>query len=238
MGEEGHTHIVSQLFLAGAAQAGAKVHTVQLANHDIKQCQGCGDCFYKTPGKCKLNDDGHKLLKRFMDSDVAVFATPLYFNNVSALTKTFIDRLYPLFEPHCEKGSDGLYRRRKRFEKYPKIMVISSCRLPEQSNFDVLRLFFRKLASTFDTELAGEIYLSSAGLLFLAREDVKFKAVINEYNALLHQAGRDFVRAGKISDEQAAKLSKLLIAPDEYVEYANAMWDQLLEKHQQYSVLA
>ena len=236
-GQEGHTHIVAQLFLSGAVEAGAKVHTVQLSDYDIQPCDRCSSCFYKTPGKCRINDDMHKLAKRFIDSDVAVLAMPLYFDNVSALMKLFIDRLYPLLEPHYEKNSGGMYRRRARFSSSPKLLAISSCVLPEQNNFDVLRLFFRRLARTLHTQLAGEIYLSAAGLILLS-EDVRFQKAIKEYKQLVYEAGREFVRSGVISDELRDKLHHTIIDSDRYIVYANEMWDQLLEKHRRYGVMA
>ena len=48
--EEGHTHIMAQEFVAGAAQGGAKVQTIQLVTKEIKPCNRCGLCFFKTPG--------------------------------------------------------------------------------------------------------------------------------------------------------------------------------------------
>ena len=228
--EEGHTHIMAQEFVAGAAQGGAKVQTIQLVTKEIKPCNRCGLCFFKTLGTCKLKDDMSGLISKFMASDFVVFATPVYIDNVTALMKCFIDRLLPILEPHYEKDSFGVYRRRKRFKQYPKFVIISSCAMPEQSNFQVLQLFFRRMARTMHTEVVGEIYLGAAGLLLLSTKELRFVPMVREYKKLLHAAGEELVPNGRIGAETLKRLKEPIIDADEYVEYANRMWDQILPK--------
>ncbi|HUW19164.1 MAG TPA: flavodoxin family protein [Sedimentisphaerales bacterium] len=229
-GQEGHTHLMTRGFLAGAAHAGAGTQTLQLAQKKIEPCHRCGVCFYKTPGKCALKDDMAGLIREFRASDVVVFATPVYIDNVTALMKAFIDRLNPLLEPHYDKDSSGEYRRRSRFENYPRFVIISSCALPEQTNFQVLRIFFRRMARTFHAEVAGEIYRAAAGLLLLSKQDVRFQPVVKEYITLLHAAGEEFVKTGRISEQTSGKLETPIVDPDEYAEDANKIWDHLLPK--------
>lgn len=230
-GLEGHTHILVQQFLEGAVTAGAKARNIQLLQEKIRPCNRCSACFYKTPGKCVIKDDMSNLIDKFMASDVVILATPLYIDNVTALMKLFIDRLIPILEPHYEKDPDGQYRRGKRFKKYPRFVAVSTCALPEQTNFQVLRLFFRRMARTFHTELAAEIYRAGAGLLMLGKEDLRFKTVVNQYKSLLRQAGKEFVETGKIAGPTARKLEEPIIDADDYTEYANKQWDRILPKH-------
>ncbi|MBW8001819.1 MAG: flavodoxin family protein [Planctomycetes bacterium] len=229
-GQQGHTHIITQNFLAGASGEGAKAQIIQLIEKKIKPCKNCGACFYKTPGKCAIKDDMETLIKKFMASDVVLFASPVYLENVTSLMKTFIERLMPILEPHYEMDENGEYRHRKRFEIYPEIMVISSCAMPEQGNFQVLELFFRRLARALHTKLVGEIYRSYAGLLLLCREVVQFRPLVKQYTNLLHLAGSQFAQTGRISPEMQVKLHQPLIDPDQYIEYANSMWDKILPK--------
>jgi len=86
---------------------------------EIKPCNRCGLCFFKTPGTCELKDDMSSLISKFMASDFVVFATPVYIDNVTALMKRFIDRLLPILEPHYEKDSFGEYRRRNDLNNIP-----------------------------------------------------------------------------------------------------------------------
>ena len=230
-GRQGHTYIITEEFLLSAHQAGAKVQSIQLVEKKINACTGCGVCFYKTPGKCIFKDEMQELIHKFLASDVVVFATPLYMDSVTTLMKIFMDRLMPILEPHYDKDSHGQYRRNLRFEKHPnKFMVISGCAMPEQNQFDVLRFFFRRFARTMHAEIIGEIYRADIGILLLSEKDMQFLPVVKGYKQLLQVAGKEFVTTGKISKEISRELAEPLLNPDEYVRYANKLWDMILPK--------
>ena len=57
-------------FLQGAKQAGAEVACYQLAEYQIRQCQGCFACWFKTPGRCVQADDMPELLQAYQAADV------------------------------------------------------------------------------------------------------------------------------------------------------------------------
>ena len=219
---------MAEEFGQGAARAGAKFQNFFLVGRKIQPCTECGTCFFKTPGKCVFKDDMSGLIDKFLDSDVVVFATPVFIDNVTALMKIFIDRLMPVLEPHYEKDSNGEYRRRGRYKKYPKFVVISSCAMPEQSSFQVLRLYFKRMARTMHTEVIGEIYLAAAGLLLLSAKELRFRPAVDSYKELLRAAGKELVETGRIGPDLTGRLEQPLIDSDEYAEYANKMWDQLL----------
>ncbi|UCF43905.1 MAG: flavodoxin family protein [Planctomycetota bacterium] len=225
-GPTSNTQIIVDEFLAGATDAGAKTETILLQQRDIRPCKGCFDCLVNTPGKCSVKDEMPKLLKKFMASDIVVFATPLYIDNVSGPMKIFMDRLIQLVEPHFEKAPDGRYRHRKRFPEYPKFAVIANGHLPEQAIFDVLRLLFRRLARNMHTELVAEVYRPTGGLL--RSQDITFKKVIKEYKLLLRKAGSELAKEGKFTEQTVELLEKQLMDPDQYAEYANEQWDNML----------
>lgn len=60
---------------------------------NLKQCLGCGQCF--NVGKCHLDqlDDMNMLKERMLESDIIIFASPVYAHNVSGTMKIFIDRI-------------------------------------------------------------------------------------------------------------------------------------------------
>ena len=161
-----------------------------------------------------------------MASDIVIFATPLYIDNVSGLMKTFMDRLIALVDPHFEKDERGEYRHRKKHGKYPKFVVISNGNMPEQSHFQVLRVLFRRMVRSMHTELAAEVYRGSGG--FLRSYDMTFKPMLEQYKQLLRKAGSELVRNGRISEQTAGDLERPMVDPDEYVEYANRQWDKML----------
>ena len=112
-GKRGNTFIMADEFLRGAEAAGAQVEQVLLVQKKISHCTGCFRCWVKTPGKCVIEDDMTVLLEKIMATDVIVFATPLYVDNVTGLMKNFMDRILPLGEPYLvkdEKVSVGILR--------------------------------------------------------------------------------------------------------------------------------
>ena len=227
-GRQGHTYIITREFLVGAHQAGAKVQNIQLVEKEINACTGCGICFCKTPGKCIFKDEMKELIYKFLASDIVVFATPLYMDNVTTLMKIFMDRLMPILEPNCEKDSNGQYRRGLRFKKHPKFIIMSDCTMPGQNQFDILRFFFRRFARTLHTEIVGEFYLACVGILLLSEVDMRFVQVVKEYKNLLRIAGKEFVKAGRISNDMTEKLQTPLIHSEDYIRYANGLWNMIL----------
>ena len=90
--EGGNTDTIANLFAAGAQGAGLKTSCQHLRNLKIADCIGCCTCLRES--KCHFDDGMTGLRQNIMDSHVLVFASPLYFCEVTGLMKTFIDRLY------------------------------------------------------------------------------------------------------------------------------------------------
>jgi multimeric flavodoxin WrbA len=76
---------------------GAKPKTIFLPDYKIKPCIECFAC-QKSPKKpgCKIKDDMQEMYEKILDSDVIVFAAPVFFWSYAAQIKPFIDRLFCL----------------------------------------------------------------------------------------------------------------------------------------------
>ena len=227
-GERSNTLKVAAEFAEGARSAGAEVEVVHLAGLKIGHCLGCFHCWEKEPGVCVLKDDMGGQLRKVAASDLAVFATPLYIDNVSGMTKVFMDRLTPLVDPTIFRDEAGECFHRTRLPKNPRLGVISSCGFPEQRHFDVLKLLFRRVARNLDSELAFEIYRDAGPVMAVA--PFLLKDAFGRYRDLLREAGARVVRDGAISQETAAALAEPLLPPDRYVESSNARFQRLLSK--------
>lgn len=90
--EGGNTDTIINLFAEGAHAAGLHTDYISLRNLTIADCIGCCTCLRES--KCHFEDDMTGLRQKIIDSSVLVFASPLYFCEVTGLMKTFIDRLY------------------------------------------------------------------------------------------------------------------------------------------------
>lgn len=82
---------------------------VFIRDFNLKPCVGCHTC--ENGGECLcVNDDRMNILiDNILDAEIVVLATPNYFYNVSGLTKTMIDRLYPLYKDQKLQGKKFIY---------------------------------------------------------------------------------------------------------------------------------
>lgn len=79
----------------GAVESGHEVEFVTLKNKEIKFCKGCMAC--QRLGKCTISDDANEITEKMKNSDVIVWATPVYYYEMSGQMKTLIDRANSLF---------------------------------------------------------------------------------------------------------------------------------------------
>lgn len=71
---------------------------VHLREKKISPCRGCDACKRNDGALCIYRDDMAPLYEEFTSSDTVVLLSPVYWWQVTAQMKTFIDRLYAL--PH------------------------------------------------------------------------------------------------------------------------------------------
>ncbi len=93
----GNTNTLAKAFNE-TAQSGADVKTFLLNKLEFKGCQACDVCKTKSD-KCVLKDDLTEVLEAVEDTDILVLATPIYFGDITAQLKTFVDRCYSYLEP-------------------------------------------------------------------------------------------------------------------------------------------
>lgn len=82
-------------FAEGAKAAGHEVDFVSLRGKTVNFCRGCFVCQEKL--RCVIHDDADEICRKAVDADVLVFATPIYYYEMSGQLKTLLDRLNPLF---------------------------------------------------------------------------------------------------------------------------------------------
>lgn len=86
----------------GAEAAGAVVHRFALHSMDIRPCSACDACLESADADCVIEDDMRTLYPLLRRADALVIASPVYWFNVSAQTKLFIDRGF-----YAMQGPDG-----------------------------------------------------------------------------------------------------------------------------------
>jgi multimeric flavodoxin WrbA len=81
--------------LASARQCGAETQKIYLLDKHIEFCTNCRLCTQSpgpSRGKCTHNDDIEEIFTLIEQADSLVFASPVNFYNVTALTRRFMER--------------------------------------------------------------------------------------------------------------------------------------------------
>jgi multimeric flavodoxin WrbA len=87
---KGNSDLLLRQALAGAESAGGNTEYVHLSDYKISPCIECNACY--ATGICAVQDDFQNLLKKMLDTDRLIFATPIFFMTVCAQAKMLIDR--------------------------------------------------------------------------------------------------------------------------------------------------
>ena len=91
----GNSQLLAEAFAEGAKEAGNSVEILSLRDKNIAFCRGCFAC--QKLGKCVIKDDANEIADKICNADVVVFATPIYYYEMSGQMKTMIDRANSLY---------------------------------------------------------------------------------------------------------------------------------------------
>jgi multimeric flavodoxin WrbA len=89
---KGNTNYLVDQALGEAAKLGIQTEKIVLSQYRVNPCLGHDDC--SSFESCTQKDDANWILDAFLDADGVILATPVYWYNVSAQMKAFIDRNY------------------------------------------------------------------------------------------------------------------------------------------------
>ena len=79
-----NTAAMVEAFAEGAKSAGHQVEVYHVGKMKIAGCLGCEYCHGKGEGKCIQKDDLEKLMPAYLESDMIVFASPIYYFTMTA----------------------------------------------------------------------------------------------------------------------------------------------------------
>jgi multimeric flavodoxin WrbA len=86
----GNCSFLVDLTLADLERQGARCEKLMLGEFDIRPCQGHEDCDSRSV--CPRDDEAAAVIEKAYSADVLLLATPVYYEDVSAQMKLFIDR--------------------------------------------------------------------------------------------------------------------------------------------------
>lgn len=97
-----NSELLAKSFVEGAKESGNEVEYITLKNKDIHFCIGCLAC--QKTGHCVIKDDVADIMDSVLNADVVVWATPIYYYEMSGQMKTLIDRLNPMYSKDYKFG--------------------------------------------------------------------------------------------------------------------------------------
>ena len=93
---KGNTNYLVDRALDVAVKLGAKTEKLVISQYKVNPCLGHENC--ASFDSCQQKDDTGWILDKFCEADAVILATPVYYYNVSAQMKAFIDRNYFLYK--------------------------------------------------------------------------------------------------------------------------------------------
>jgi multimeric flavodoxin WrbA len=153
--KDGNSEILLKKALEGAESAGLTSEFVRLADLDIAPCIECNHC-YET-GVCKIQDDFQIIMKKMLNSQRLIFATPIFFLTVSAQAKLLIDRC------QCLWARKIVLKRPLGAAPSPTgrgAMVIAVGGSKSKKMFESIRLTMKSYFCVIDTPYAAGLFVN------------------------------------------------------------------------------
>jgi multimeric flavodoxin WrbA len=106
---EGQTGRAIGALISGLGEGGFQAETFFLPSLRIERCRQCEDNGWgicRREGRCAIEDDFEALVARIRAADVVVFATPVYWGDLSESLRAFLDRLRRI--TRHDAGKEGI----------------------------------------------------------------------------------------------------------------------------------
>ncbi len=95
----GNTAAMADAFAEGAREAGHDVEILHVGRMKINGCLACEYCHGKGEGTCIQKDDMEKVMPAYKEADMIVYASPIYYFDVSAQLSAATQRVYAIGKP-------------------------------------------------------------------------------------------------------------------------------------------
>jgi multimeric flavodoxin WrbA len=103
--------------------SGHAVTKLDLRALDLKGCNGCFNCWVKTPGECSKRDDSATVCRPLIGADLLLLASPMTMGFTTSLLKRAADQMIPLVHPYFVVEG-GEVHHRARYAHYPVFALL------------------------------------------------------------------------------------------------------------------
>ena len=94
-----NTSAMVDAFVEGAREAGHEVEVLHVGKMKIAGCLSCEYCHTKGNGQCIQNDDMQKVMPAYLNADMVVYASPIYYFGLTAQISAAMQRVYAIGKP-------------------------------------------------------------------------------------------------------------------------------------------
>jgi multimeric flavodoxin WrbA len=100
-----NTTAMVNAFAEGAKEAGHEVEILHVGKMKIGGCLACEYCHTKGEGKCVQKDDMEKVMLAYKEADMIVFASPIYYFDMTSQLSAAMQRVYAIGKPAAKKAA-------------------------------------------------------------------------------------------------------------------------------------
>ena len=140
----GNSAYLAEQFIKGAQEKGHEIFRFDCAFKQVEPCRACNRC--GMDGPCIIKDDFNELRPHLIESDMVVFATPMYYFGISAQMKRVIDRFYAI---------NGQIK-----GHYKKVAFLMTYADTEKKEAEPMLLHYHTLMEYLGWESVGEVVAS------------------------------------------------------------------------------
>jgi multimeric flavodoxin WrbA len=169
--KKGNTSKVLGWVEESLAAHGHQVDRIQLVDHKVNGCKGCWTCkkSHDEPG-CPQKDDAVAILERLIDSDVVLYATPVYFWGPTSQIKALIDR-------HCSLVTGYGTDQWASLMEGKRTGVVVTCEEGIENNADLLLETFTRLSDYLKCANLGALVIPHASSPEALGDPARAKAI-------------------------------------------------------------
>lgn len=207
--DKGCTNRILLPFIDGMVEAGADVEFFYTHELVIYPCQADLSCWHNNIGECIQKDDMQRLLPKLEEAEIWVLATPVYFNGVTGPMKILMDRMLPLGVPVTNLKDGHSNHPSRRLIPGSKVVLVSSCGLYENDNFEPMIVHIKAFCKNVDREFAGALVRPHGWVVNELPEDI-LKAA--------RTVGYQLISEGKMSKDFLNTISRELISLEEFLK--------------------
>ncbi|MDD5730392.1 MAG: flavodoxin family protein [Candidatus Omnitrophica bacterium] len=188
--QKSRTFLLAQGIVKGLAQEAIDTDTIHLAGCQIAFCRHCEAC-HKKMLNCSISDDAHNILRKMLEADGIILASPNYINQVTGSMKTLFDRSAHFI--HCKR----------LLGKFVAGVVTSGSGQDEQV-LDYIRFYGHTCGAQYSGGIScrnSEVESKEQEAALLGRKlaaDIKSKKIYPEQNEIIEKSKLHFAAVMKL----------------------------------------